>query len=113
MTTTDDLFTAIDAGSSERVEALLAADPALAASRDADGVSATMHAMYHNQGPIAETLASRLRAIDVFEAAGLGRPDELVALLAADPSLAQAWSADGFTALHFAAFFGGLAVQPL
>jgi uncharacterized protein len=30
----------------------------------------------------------------------------LAELLAADASLARAWSADGYTALHFSAFFG-------
>jgi len=41
----------------------------------------------------------------VFEAAALGREDRLGALLAEDPARARAWSADGATALHFAAFF--------
>jgi ankyrin repeat protein len=52
-------------------------------------------------------VAGRLPALDVFEAAGLGRSDDVASLVAVDPSLAGAWSADGFTALHFAAFFGG------
>lgn len=107
MTTTDDLFAAIDAGDADQVEALIGADPSLAASRDGDAVSAVMHALYHAQRPIAELLAGRLPAVDVFEAAGLGRDADLGTLLASDASLAAAWSADGFTALHFAAFFGG------
>ena len=107
MTTTDDLFAAIDAGDADQVQALVGADTGLAASRDGDGVSAVMHALYHAQRPIAELLADRLPAVDVFEAAGLGRDGDLRALLAGDGSLAHAWSDDGFTALHFAAFFGG------
>jgi ankyrin repeat protein len=43
-------------------------------------------------------------SLDVFEAAALGDVARLRELLAVDPSLAQAWSDDGFTALHFAAF---------
>ena len=107
MTTTDDLFTAIDAGQSDRVQSFLDTDASLAAARDGDGVSAMMHALYHGQRDTAELVAGRLPGLDVFEAAGLGRADEVAELLAGDPSLAATWSADGFTALHFAAFFGG------
>jgi ankyrin repeat protein len=105
--TSADLFAAIDAGDSDLVRSILDADESLAAARDGDGVSAVMHALYHRQREIAEMVAGRLAALDVFEAAGLGRSDDVASLVAVDPSLAGAWSADGFTALHFAAFFGG------
>ena len=101
------LFAAIDAGDAEAIRAALAADPALAAARDADGVSATMHALYHGHAAIAETLAAALPELDIFEAAALARADRVGELLAADPSLAVARSPDGFTALHYPAFFGG------
>jgi ankyrin repeat protein len=102
-----DLFSAIDAGQLERLKEQLDADPELAASRDADGVSAVMHALYRGHRPAAEAIAARLPALDIFEAAGLDRADDVGRLVGEDPSLAAAWSADGFTALHFAAFFGG------
>jgi ankyrin repeat protein len=102
-----DLFAAIDAGDGEAVRAALAADSTLAAARDADGVSATMHALYHGQAAIAEELAAALPELDVFEAAALARSDRARELLSADPSLAAARSPDGFTALHYPAFFGG------
>ena len=102
-----DLFTAIDAGDAAAVADALAADPTLAASRDAQGVSAAMHALYRGQRAIAELVAAKLRALDVFEAASLARADRVRELLAAEPSLAAARSPDGFTALHYPAFFGG------
>ena len=105
--TSADLFAAIDAGDSDLVRSILSTDESLAAARDGDGVSAVMHALYHRQPEIAELAAGRLAALDVFEAAGLCRSDDVASLVATDPSLARAWSADGFTALHFAAFFGG------
>ena len=104
-----ELIGAIDAGDATAVRALLAADPALAAARDADGVSATMHALYHGQAAIAEMLAAELPELDIFEAAALARIDRVRELLAADPSLAVARSPDGFSALHYPAFFGGAA----
>jgi uncharacterized protein len=100
------LFAAIDAGDAGGVVAALGTDPTLAAARDADRVSATMHALYHGRSDLAETIAAVLPELDVFEAAALGRVDRLAALLVADRALATARSADGFTALHFPAFFG-------
>jgi ankyrin repeat protein len=102
----DTLFAAIDAGDPVLVASALVTDPALAAARDADRVSATMHALYRGRPDLADTIAAVLPELDVFEAAALGRVDRLAALLLADPALATARSADGFTALHFPAFFG-------
>ena len=104
--TAAELLAAIDAGDAAVVAALLSADPAAAAARDADGVSATMHALYRGQGEIAERIAATLPELDVFEAAALGRLERVRDLLAADPTLATARSVDGFTALHYPAFFG-------
>ena len=100
------LLAAIDAGDDAGVTAALAADPAAAAARDADGVSSTLHALYRGQAAIAERIAAALTELDVFEAAALGRIERLRELLAANPALATARSADGFTALHYPAFFG-------
>ena len=104
--TTADLFAAIDTADDRAVDAALAAEPGLAAARDEDGVSATMHALYRGQVAIAERVAGALPVLDVFEAAALGRTDRLRDILAADPAAATARSADGFTALHYPAFFG-------
>ena len=102
----DALFAAIDAGDADLVASALGTDPTLATARDADRVSATMHALYRGRPDLAQTIAAALPELDVFEAAALGRVDRLAALLLADPALATAQSADGFTALHFPAFFG-------
>ena len=105
--TAEDLFAAIDAGDDDRLAELLERDPSLAAARDPDGVSALMHGLYRNRRAAAESISGTLPSLDVFEAAGLGRAEVVEELVRSDPSLAMAWSEDGFTALHFAAFFGG------
>jgi len=102
----DELFAAIDAGDEARVVELLDGAPSLAAARDVGGVSATMHALYHGRVPIAKRLAAALPELDVFEAAALGRLDRVLELVGASPELALARSPDGFTALHYPAFFG-------
>jgi ankyrin repeat protein len=106
MPTADELLAAIDAGQPRAVRAILAADPSLANSRDGDGVSALMHALYRGQRPAADLIAQAKTGLDVFEMSSIGRADGLERMLQAEPSLTASWSADGFTALHFAAFFG-------
>ena len=64
-----------------------------------------MQALYEGRRADAEAMAAS-RAVDVFEAASLGDHPRLAALLRGDESLAQAWSDDGFLALHYACFFG-------
>lgn len=101
-----DLFAAIGRGDRAAVARLLAAAPELAVARDAAGVSATLHALYHGQADLAEAVAADVAALDIFEAAALGRVDRVRVLLGTEPSLARAFSADGFTALHYPGFFG-------
>jgi uncharacterized protein len=104
----DDMFDAIDAGDEARLAELLATEPGLAGERDDDGVSAALHARYRdNHDAVAQLLATDPE-LDIFDAAGLGRPDRVADLLAADPGLASAFASDGFTPLHLAAFFGGV-----
>jgi uncharacterized protein len=106
MATTAELIEAINAGDAERVGAILADDPALVASRDGDGVSALMLARYRFDRAVTDALLAADPEFDVFEAATLGYLDRLRERLEADPGAASAFSPDGFTALHFAAFFG-------
>jgi ankyrin repeat protein len=104
----DDMFDAIDSGDEARLAELLATEPGLAGERDDDGVSAALHARYRdNHDAVAQLLATDPE-LDIFDAAGLGRPDRIADLVAADPGLASAFASDGFTPLHLAAFFGGV-----
>jgi ankyrin repeat protein len=66
-------------------------------------------ALYRGDRAEADRLASD-RDVDVFEAASLGDATTIRTLLRSDPALARAWSDDGFTALHLAAFLGGAGV---
>jgi ankyrin repeat protein len=104
--TSEELFEAIEAGDEVRMSTLLDADPALASSRDASGVSALMRALYRFDKPLIETVKRRVDELDAFEAAAFGDVDRLTELLSREPSLVTSYSGDGFTALHFAAFFG-------
>lgn len=101
-----ELLGAVRDGDAERVAALVAADPALANARDADGLSALMLARYRFDRPTMDALLAADPDLDVFEAAAYGRLDRMREALDGDPGLIDAFAPDGFTALHLAAFFG-------
>jgi uncharacterized protein len=101
-----EVVAAVQAGNAEQLRSLLAEDPTLGAARDASGVSALMHALYRRRPDLADLLRAARPELDIFEATSLGRSDLVEDLVERDPRLAHAWSGDGFTALHFAAFFG-------
>lgn len=101
-----EFFAAVDAGDAETVAGLVAADPSLASARGTDGVSALLHARYRFHREVLDALLAADPDMDVFDAAALGHIDRLRHRLEEDPSRVSAVAADGFTALHLAAFFG-------
>jgi ankyrin repeat protein len=99
------LFASIEADDAASVREVLAANPSLAAARDAEGVSALMRARYRSVRAVMDAILEAGAELDVYEATSVGDRARLVDLLD-DPELARGFSADGFSALHFAAFFG-------
>lgn len=111
MSAHDDLLHAILGDDTDRVRELLAADPSLAASDGAD--SPILTALYRGRAESLELLLNARPPVTAFEAAALGI-DELVAgFLAEEPGLATTFTADGFTMLHMAAYFGHVTVATL
>jgi ankyrin repeat protein len=101
-----ELFAAIAAGDEDAVHELLETRPDLAATRNEDGLSPVLHALYNGRQELVEPLLDANPALDAFDAAAVGRARGLEELLDADPELVRAWSPDGFTPLHLASFFG-------
>jgi ankyrin repeat protein len=106
MPTDAELIAAVNDGDATRVAELVAEQPELSASRDMRGVSALMLARYRLDRAVTDVLLQADPDLDVFEATALGYVDRLRARLDEDPAAATAHSADGYTALHLAAFFG-------
>jgi ankyrin repeat protein len=100
-----DVLQAIRAGNAGRLEALLVQDGSLASSRDKAGISAILHARYRSRMDMVELLLACMPRLDIFEAAALGRTQVVTAHLEKDPAAMKAFSGDGFTPLHLAAFF--------
>jgi ankyrin repeat protein len=102
----EELIAAVNDDDAARVTALLAEDPSLASARDQNGVSAIMLSRYRFDRGTTDALLAVDPDLDVYEATTLGIIDRVSAWLLDDPSLSRAFSPDGFTALHLAAFFG-------
>jgi ankyrin repeat protein len=83
-------------------------DPRIAESRDAQGVSALLWAVYSGQTVVRDFLRSGLE-LDLSEAAAVGDAARLRELLGPDPAAAKeranSRSADGWPLLHLAAAF--------
>jgi ankyrin repeat protein len=83
------------------------AGPPLVQTRDAQGVSALLLAIYKGQTLTRDYLLACLPELDLFEAAAAGRCQRLQALLAQYPERLDDFSPDGWSPLHLAAAFGG------
>ncbi len=101
-----ELFRYVGQGNAAAVAEMLRYRPELARARDQSTLSVLQFARYMGQGDILELLIALDPPLDIFEAAIIERVETVRALLAHDRSLATAYSADGFTALHFASYFG-------
>ena len=99
------VFELLQAGDRDGLRQLLEQDPATSEARDSTGVSLLMHSLYGGHRDLAELIASKKKALDIFEATTLGRLDRIKNFLH-DPTAINSHSKDGFTALHFACFFG-------
>jgi ankyrin repeat protein len=99
-------FELLQAGDIDGLRRILEQDPSASEARDSTGVSLLMHSLYRGRHDLAELIATKKKALDIFEATALGRLDRLKQCLRDDPSAINSRSKDGFTALHFACFFG-------
>jgi ankyrin repeat protein len=89
------IFDLIDAGDAAGVRELLAREPAAAAARDDQGLSALMRAAYRG-GEVYDALREAEPPLDPFDSIMVGEVEGLPA--------PDARTADGFTGLHMAAF---------
>src|SRR3954467_9034979 len=97
---------AIKAGEFERVKAMVSADPTLIDACGRIDESAILTAVYYRQKEIVNLLVARGATLSLFEAAAAGELERVERLVASDPSTVNAFSPDGWTPLHLAAFFG-------
>jgi uncharacterized protein len=102
---TGEMISAVQAGDAALVAELIAEDPGLASARDEQGVSALLHARYRGRDDLIELIRPHAEPLDMAESAAIGDAGRAAELLANEPALANSHAADGFSPLHYAAFF--------
>ena len=83
---------------------MVSADPTIIDARSRTGESAILTAVYHRQKEIVNLLVARGAALSIFEACAAGELERVERLVNA--GTINEYSADGWTPLHLAAFFG-------
>lgn len=99
------LMLAIESRDLDAARAALARDESQGTEPLPGGLSPLLFALYNGAHDIAELLRP-LRPLDLFEAAALDDARRVAEILLADPEALRRHSADGWTPLHLAAFFG-------
>ena len=89
------IFELIEADDTAGLRELLVADPAVAAEHDEQGLSAVMRAAYR-RSEVFDAVRAANPPLDPFDRIMVGESDGLPA--------PDAWTPDGFTPLHIAAF---------
>lgn len=106
MPDTAEVFRAIQQGDAARLGEILRAEPALAGARNERGDTVLLAAAYMGRREVIDRLLAAGVEPTLWEACALGLKENVVELLRRDPSAIGAYSHDGWTALHLAAFFG-------
>jgi ankyrin repeat protein len=89
------IFELIDAGDLQGVRDLLASDPGAAAGHDENGLTVLMRAAYRG-GDVFDAVRDATPPLEPFDRIMVGESEGLPA--------PDAWTSDGFTPLHMAAF---------
>jgi ankyrin repeat protein len=100
-----DFFNAIKQGNLDEVRRFISLTSTLIHERE-DGRSPIMVAAHHKQPQIADFLAEKTGNPTIFEAASIGKTNQIVRQIARDPELVNAYSDDGYQPLGLACFFG-------
>lgn len=100
-----EFFEAIKADDIFGLTTMINQDEALLNAVNENGLPATLFAIYYGRKEVALLLIQSGAKVDVFIAAALNDVKRLDKALTADPDSLTAYSLDGWTALHLAAFY--------
>lgn len=95
----------VESGDVDAVKSALAEDPSLASSPDESEPSAVLAALYRSHTEIVEILREHA-PLTLAEASACGDRKRVAQLLAESADALGGFTADGWTPLHLAAFFG-------
>lgn len=96
----------IRSGKNDEFERALNESPDLAEQKTDQGISLLSYAAYCRNPVATESIRTRKRQIDVFEAAAIGDSAEVRDFVKHHPDQINTFSSDGFTLLGLSCFFG-------
>ena len=99
-------FAAIRAGDAGKVQAMLAQDPPLAESKNEQGQSPVLAAVYSGRTAVRDFLLASGVHLEFHEAVAAGQLERVEHFVEKDADLARAYSPDGFPVVALAAAFG-------
>jgi ankyrin repeat protein len=108
-----ELLELIKSGKNTLLEQALSADPSLAEGKTDQGISLLQFAVYCRNSIAIGILRSYEPKLDLFEAASIGEVGIVRQYLEIHPEALNSFSADGFTPLGLASFFGHLPIVSL
>ncbi len=100
------LETLIENGQLAEIIELLTKSPELASQITSHQISPVLLACYYKKPEIANTIAEFVSDLSIFDACAIGKFDDVTLLIFKDPQLVNSFSADGFTPLGLACYFG-------
>ncbi len=102
----NEIIEAVKTGDLAAIKKLLKKTSQLIHAETEAGESIILLAVYYGKKEVAEYLLSKAAQLTLFEAVAVGREEETRKAVLENPESVNAYSSDGWTPLHLAAFFG-------
>ena len=102
----EEIIEAVKNADADKIQELLAIEPNLINTITPAGVSLILLACYYRNHEILKQLLNYEPELDIFGAAAVGDYDRVYDILKFTPELVNEYSADGFTPLGLASYFG-------
>ena len=109
----EELIELIKTGKNDLLEQKLNENPTLAEIKTNQGISLLQYAAYCRNNFAVEILKRHRQKLDIFEASSIGNNEIVRQILDKNPEYLNSFSADGFTVLGLASFFGHLSLVKL
>ncbi len=100
------LETLIENNQLAEIIALLSQKPELATATTSHHISPILLACYYKKPEIAKAITEFVPELSIFDACAVGKFDDVTLLIFKNPQVINSFSADGFTPLGLASYFG-------
>ncbi|MEO6188251.1 MAG: ankyrin repeat domain-containing protein [Ginsengibacter sp.] len=113
MNNLNEILDAIKICDNDKLNQIITDKPSIADIKTEQGISLLQFAAYCRNKSGIELLRNYRKELDIFEAASIADIDAVTKLINQNPDLINSFSADGFTPLGLASFFGNTDIVKL